>query len=104
MVVVLVVVMLVELVVVAVVVRVVVVTIVTAMALGQMFFYLHTRLHFFQLISHVIKPPRCNFLLSYIDIYAYFEPYPFLDTYLRFSPSEMHDFSLRDLHTFHLPP
>ena len=72
--------------------------------LGQTFCDLHTHLHLFQIISHLINPARCNFLLSYHVIDAYFELYPFLHIYMRFSPSEMHDFSLRDLHTFFLSP
>ena len=71
---------------------------------GPTFCDLHTRLHLFQLIFHVIKPARCNFLLSYCVIYVYFELYLFLHKYVRLSPSEMHDFSLRDLQTFYLPP
>ena len=72
--------------------------------LGQTFCDLHTRLHLFQLIVHVNKPTRCNFLLAYCVIYAYFELYPVLHKYVRLSPSEMHDFSLHDLHKFYLPP
>ena len=45
--------------------------------LGQTFCDLHTHLHLFQLISHIIKQARCNFLISYSVIYAYFELYPF---------------------------
>ena len=70
----------------------------------QTFCDLHTCLHLFQLISHIIKPARCNFLLSYRVIYAYFELYPFLYKYVRLSASEMHDFSFRNLHTFYVPP
>ena len=29
---------------------------------------------------------------------------PFLEAYVRLSPREMHDFSLRQLHTFYLRP
>ena len=73
-------------------------------AYEQTFCDLHTHLHLFQITSHVNKPARCNFLLSYRVIHAYFEMYPFLHTYVRLRSSEMHDFSLRDLHTFYLPP
>ena len=62
----------------------------------QTFCDLHTRLHLFHLISHVIKPARCNYLLSYCVIYAYCELYTFLHKYVVLSPSEIHDFSLRD--------
>ena len=72
--------------------------------MGQTFCYLYKRLHLFQLIYLVIKPPICNFLISYCVIYAYFELYPFLHKYVRLSPGEMHDFSLHDLHTIYLPP
>ena len=41
---------------------------------------------------------------KYCFIYAYFELYPFLHKYVILSPSEMHDFSLHDLHTFDIPP
>ena len=50
------------------------------------------------------KPAIRNFLLSFSVIFSYFELYPFSHTYVRLSPSEMHDFSLHDLHTFYLPP
>ena len=60
----------------------------------QTFCDLQTRLHLFQLISQVIKPGRCNFLLLYYVIYAYFELYHFLQKYVRLSVSEMHDFCL----------
>ena len=30
--------------------------------------------------------------------------YPFFQTYVRISPSDINDFSLRDLPTFYLPP
>ena len=71
---------------------------------GQTFCDLHTRLHPFYLISHVIKTAICNFLLSYCVLYAYFELYPFLHKYAILGPSEMHGFSLHDLHTIYLPP
>ena len=66
----------------------------TAVCSGQTFCDLHMCLHLFQLISHIIKTARCNFLLSYRVIYAYFELYPFLHQYVILSASEMHDFSL----------
>ena len=70
---------------------------------GQTFYDLHTHLHLFHLISHEIKPARCDFLLSYHVIYAYFEMYPFLHKYVILSPSEMHDFSLPDTHFIYHP-
>ena len=67
---------------------------------GQTFCDFHRQLHLFQLISNVIKPARCNFLPSYHVIYAQFRLYTVLHTHVAISLSEMHDFSLRDLHTF----
>ena len=69
----------------------------------QTFCELHTCLHLFHLISHAIKPDRCNFLLVYSVILEYFDfELLFLaNIYVRLSPSDMHDFSLRELHTFY---
>ena len=65
----------------------------------------------FELISHVINPGRCNFLLSYCVIYSYFELYPFVHTYIKLISnyiklisSELLDFRSCDLHTFYLTP
>ena len=44
-------------------------------AIGQTWCHLHTRLHLLHLIFHA-KPARCNFLLSFGVIYAYFELRP----------------------------
>ena len=71
---------------------------------GQTFCDLHTHLHLFYLISHAIRPARWNFLLLYSVILVHSLINPFLQTYVRLSPSDMRDFSLRDLHTFYLPP
>ena len=68
-------------------------------AFGQTFCDSHTHLHLFKLISSIIMPARCNFLLLYHVIYAYFEVYSFLNTPVRLRSSDMHYFSLSDLHT-----
>ena len=68
--------------------------------LRSMYYILHMGKHFvsepLSLISLVIKPAMYNFLLTYCVIYGYFELYQILHEYVRLSPSEMHDFSLRD--------
>ena len=71
---------------------------------GQTFCDLHTHLHLFYRISHAIRQAIWNFLLLYSVILVHSLINPFLQTYMRLSPSDMRDFSLRDLHTFYLPP
>ena len=43
-------------------------------------------------------------LFSYIVYFRHILSYPFFQTYVRISLSDMNEFSLRDLPTFYLPP
>ena len=72
---------------------------------GQKFCDLQTRLHFSYRIFHAIRPKNVFVFFSCIQcLFRHILSYPFLQTYVRISPSDMNDFSLRDLPTFYLPP
>ena len=72
-------------------------------ATGQIFCEL-TCLHHFHFISHAIRPPRIQFSSTIQCNFMHTISYPVLQTYVRLSPNGMHDFSLRELHIFYLPP
>ena len=71
---------------------------------GQTFCDLHTHLHLFYRIFHSIRINNCDFFSSIQCHFRHILSYTFLQTYVRISPSDMNDFSLRDLHTLYLPP
>ena len=71
---------------------------------GQTFCDWHTCLHLFYCITRVIRKGISNCSSIIQCHFMHTLSYHFLQTYVKLSPSNMNNFSLRDLHTFNIQP